>query len=98
MLFKDIPQATRGTIIDVRTAEEFMLGHCGNAINVPWDLHMYYLKELEHNPKPWIFVCESGWRSGLVIHSLKAMGYKDMYNIGSWFELMREQNETEPIP
>ena len=72
-----------------------MLSHCDRAINIPWDLHMYYLEELERLPRPWIFVCESGWRSGLVVHSLKAMGYANMYNIGSWFELMREQDEAD---
>lgn len=95
MFLKDIPKAKQGSIIDVRTREEFMLGHCRKAVHVPWDLHMYYLPELEALPKPWIFVCESGWRSGLVIHSLKALGYQDMYNAGSWFDLVREQDEAD---
>lgn len=95
MLFKNIPQGPQGTIIDVRTREEFMLGHCDHAINIPWDLHMYYLKELEELPRPWIFVCESGWRSGLVVHSLTALGYEELYNVGSWMELIREQNELD---
>jgi phage shock protein E len=91
MYLVDIPNARRGTIIDVRSSEEFLLGHAHRSVNIPWDMHMYYLTELAELPRPWIFVCNVGWRSGLVIHSLETIGFSDLYNGGSWLSVLQQQ-------
>ncbi|MCG8331454.1 MAG: rhodanese-like domain-containing protein [Chitinophagales bacterium] len=87
MWINDIPKNNEGVIIDVRPAEEYELMHAPNTINIPWDMHLYYLKELEALPKPWMFCCEAGYRSGLVVHSLSVLGYKEVFNIGRWQDI-----------
>jgi len=95
MYLVDIPNARRGTIIDVRTPEEFLLGHAPHSVNIPWDMHMYYLSELSELPRPWIFVCDVGWRSGLVIHSLKTIGFTELYNASSWLSVLQQEEAMD---
>ncbi|MCB0568461.1 MAG: rhodanese-like domain-containing protein [Phaeodactylibacter sp.] len=96
MLIQDIPNALQGTIVDVRSAEEFELAHANNSVNIPWDIHQYYLRELEGFPLPWIFVCEEGYRSGWVVMSLKMLGYEEVYNAGRWFDIDKEKENMIP--
>lgn len=95
MFLKDIPNGRNGTVIDVRSREEFELGHAADAVNIPWDLHMYYLDDLQELRKPWLFVCKEGWRSGLVVFSLKMLGFEDIYNLGRWIDVDRERAEMD---
>lgn len=95
MFLSEVPGYQSATIIDVRTREEFDLGHPANAVNIPWDLHWYYLEELEELPKPWVFVCEEGRRAGFVVFSLKMLGYEDIYNAGRWIDVINELNSRE---
>ncbi len=90
MFLSDVPSYQNATIIDVRSREEFDLGHSANAINIPWDLHWYYFEELEALPKPWVFVCEEGVRAGFVVFSLRMLGFEEAYNVGGWIDLDRE--------
>lgn len=87
MLWKEVPNIDHATVIDVRSEDEFTLGHPVNAVNIPWDVHQYYLKELEELPRPWVFVCEEGIRSGWVVLSLKMLGFKEVYNVGRWVDV-----------
>ena len=87
MLWKEIPNVNNASVIDVRSEEEYELGHPEQATNIPWDLHQYYLEELEALPRPWVFVCEEGIRSGWVVLSLKMLGFKDVYNVGRWIDV-----------
>jgi rhodanese-related sulfurtransferase len=81
---QDITNWRAGTVIDVRSKEEYELMHTERSVNIPWDMHLYYLEELKHLPKPWMFCCEEGFRSGLVAYSLSTLGHTEVYNIGSW--------------
>lgn len=94
MLIKDIPGARHASIIDVRSREEYDLGHPKGAVNIPWDLLRYYMDELKALPKPWIFVCEEGVRSGWVVFSLKMLGFDDIFNGGRWLDTDREMAEV----
>ena len=87
MLWKDVPNVKNASVIDVRSEEEYELGHPDKSVNIPWDLHQYYLEELESLPRPWLFVCEEGIRSGWVVLSLKMLGFKDVYNVGRWIDV-----------
>jgi len=91
MLLQEIPNAGRGTVIDVRTREEYDLGHPTAAVQIPWDLHLYYLDDLAELPKPWMFCCEEGFRSGLVVFSLQMLGFEEVYNVGRWIDVDRER-------
>lgn len=93
MLLQDIPNALEGTIIDVRTREEYELTHAADSVNIPWDLHLYYLKELEALPQPWILCCEEGWRAGWMTFSLRMLGFNEVYNAGRWFDMDKERND-----
>lgn len=98
MYLKDIPEARKGTIIDVRTREEYDLGHVPGSVHIPWDLHLYYLEEFSNLPRPLILCCEEGWRAGLVVLSLRTIGFEEVYNGGRWIDLYRETREwSEPI-
>lgn len=97
MLLKDVPLHMEGTLIDVRTREEYDLGHAEGAVNIPWDLHMYYLEELQNLPKPWLFYCEKGERSQWVVNSLKMIGFDEIYNVGEWLEIEHQLEEIGKI-
>ncbi|MCB9048213.1 MAG: rhodanese-like domain-containing protein [Lewinellaceae bacterium] len=93
MFIRDIPNAICGTVIDVRSREEYDLSHATGSINIPWDLHLYYLNELDELPRPWLLCCEEGIRSGWVALSLKMLGYEEVYNVGRWFDVDGEKAE-----
>ncbi len=94
MLLKNIPSSLHGTLIDVRTREEFDLGHVEGAVTIPWDLHLYYLDDLKKLPKPWLFYCEKGERSEWVVNSLKMLGFEEVYNAGEWIDLMHQMEDA----
>lgn len=98
MLLKYVPGGLRATVVDVRSREEFELGHAANAVNIPWDLHLYYLKELQELSKPLVFVCEEGWRAGVVVFSLRNIGFTEVYNLGRWIDIDRERAELVRSP
>jgi len=91
MLIRDISGFKKGTVIDVRSEEEFMLMRPKNAVNIPIGLLLYSLDLLQALPQPWIFCCEEGRRSGLAVHLLQNLGFEDLYNGGAWIDIDREQ-------
>ncbi|TXB67567.1 rhodanese-like domain-containing protein [Phaeodactylibacter luteus] len=95
MWLRDIQNLQHGTLVDVRNREEYDLNHIPGAVNIPWDIHLYYLDELQELPRPWILFCEEGYRSGLVALSLKALGFEEVYNGGSWRDAAQELDEIE---
>ena len=95
MWIEEVPNKEKGVLIDVRSNEEFELMHADNSVNIPWDMHLYYLEELAKLPKPWMFCCEAGYRSGLVVFSLRNLGYTEVYNVGRWFDV--KANQTEKV-
>lgn len=72
-------------VVDVRTAGEFVSGHIPHAVNLP-------LNELEadlphfvrHKGQILLLHCHSGVRSGIALKKLKALGYTNVYNLGSY--------------
>ncbi|MBV6655161.1 MAG: rhodanese-like domain-containing protein [Mameliella sp.] len=93
MWAKDIENVKKGTLIDVRYREEFDQNCVPGSINIPWDLHLYYLDELMELPKPLVFFCEEGYRSGLVTLSLQTLGFEEVYNGGRWFDVLHEMED-----
>jgi rhodanese-related sulfurtransferase len=73
-------------VVDVRTKTEYATGHIKGSINIP-------LQELSNNlskikkTNPVITCCASGMRSSTAASLLKAKGYNDVYNAGSWMTL-----------
>ena len=57
----------KGTVIDVRTPEEFSGGHFPNATNIPLDQVQQRIDEFKDMPKHILAFCRSGNRSGIAV-------------------------------
>jgi rhodanese-related sulfurtransferase len=73
-----------GTVIDVREPLELFLGKVKGSVNIPMGSIPSRLDELKKLPKPLIFVCASGNRSGQVVAYLQSQKWKDVRNGGAW--------------
>ena len=77
----------KGTVIDVRTPEEFSEGHYPNAINIPLDSVAQRINEFKEMPKPIVAYCRTGNRSGNAVAILKQNGINDALNAGGLDDL-----------
>lgn len=77
-----IAQNPKAPIIDVRTPQEFSEGHLANAININWN-GSNFKQEIEKFDKksPILVYCLSGGRSSSAANSMKAMGFKEVYEM-----------------
>ena len=74
-------------IIDVRTPAEFSTGHIPNSINIP--LTLLTKRIVRHDKdRQIILCCASGMRSATARTTLLSMGYRFVYDGGSWSKLM----------
>lgn len=71
-------------ILDVRTYDEYCEGCVKNSVNIPVNELPHRLKKLKDKKRPIITCCASGARSGMARRMLKARGYEQVYNGGSW--------------
>ncbi|TAF59923.1 MAG: rhodanese-like domain-containing protein [Flavobacterium sp.] len=76
----------RGTIVDVRTREEFMGGHVATSINIPLNEIPERLEEIKALASPLILCCASGGRSGQAEYYLSQQGVECL-NGGSWLNV-----------
>lgn len=70
-------------ILDVRTSNEYMGEHIGDAINI--DFHSETFKEdLNKLDKEKIYIvhCQIGGRSSKALDIMKGLGFKEAYNMG----------------
>jgi rhodanese-related sulfurtransferase len=74
-------------ILDVRTKVEYATGHIKGSINISVDQLSANLHRLPNKDVPIITCCASGMRSASAKSSLKANGYAQVYNGGSWGSL-----------
>ena len=80
--------AKGGVIIDVRTPGEYAGGHIKGSVNIPLQGLSGHLSRLKKD-KPIITCCASGMRSGSAKSMLKANGFTEVYNGGSWVQLKK---------
>ncbi|MDZ4752123.1 MAG: rhodanese-like domain-containing protein [Flavobacteriales bacterium] len=70
-------------LVDVRTPAEFKSGHVKGSVNVPLD-------QLEKKVSAWnrdeviVTCCRSGMRSSSAVQRMRAIGFKNVHNGGSW--------------
>ena len=76
-------------IIDVRTAQEFDHGHIPKSINIPVDRMNISAERIKAMKRPVILCCNSGARSGQALQALKSKGMKEVYNGGSWQNVLK---------
>jgi len=82
---------TGAQIIDVRTPAEFSTGHIPNSTNIP--LALLTKRIARHSKDSQIILCcASGMRSATARNTLLSMGYRFVYNGGSWNRLMSRIN------
>ena len=75
-----------GTIVDVRTYEEFMGGSVVGSINIPLNEIPARIEDLKALKAPLILCCASGGRSGQAHNYLSQLGI-ECYNGGSWLDV-----------
>ena len=72
-------------VIDVRSPWEFSSGHLDRAINIPLDdIETAVPKRVTDKNQVLLLHCASGMRSGVAKVRLKSMGYKGVFNLGSY--------------
>ena len=75
-------------IVDVRSKGEYQGGHVKGSINIPLDQLRTGMQKLDKK-KPIITCCASGMRSGSAKSVLKASGFEQVHNGGSWMNLRK---------
>ncbi|MFN8436492.1 MAG: rhodanese-like domain-containing protein [Cytophagales bacterium] len=78
-------------IIDVRTKEEFEMGHVPDAINIPLNEIPNKIAEIKSFDEEIILCCASGGRSAQATSYLKRFGL-NCTDAGSWTNLMKFNN------
>jgi phage shock protein E len=72
-------------VIDVRTAQEFNSGHLSQAYNFPLDeVEDLVLRQVKDKSKVLLLHCQSGVRSKTAKERLERIGYKNVFNMGSY--------------
>ncbi|MBI1223375.1 MAG: rhodanese-like domain-containing protein [Bacteroidetes bacterium] len=86
MTLETLIKSNQGTIVDVRTPEEFMGGNVVGSINIPVHEIGNRLNEVKGLQTPLILCCASGGRSGMATQMLQSQGV-ECYNAGSWLDV-----------
>jgi phage shock protein E len=72
-------------LMDVRTVAEYNAKRLTNAINIPLDQVQQELpRRMTDRSKVVLLHCRSGRRSGIAEKELRALGYTNVFNIGSF--------------
>lgn len=74
-------------ILDVRTRGEFQGGHVKGSMNIPLDQISSLQQKVKNKEQVIITCCASGMRSATAKGILRAQGYANVHNGGSWYNL-----------
>ena len=93
---KDVPPMTAGSVlIDVRSPEEYNVGHLAGAKLMPHDkIADLIVTAVPEKDTPLYLYCRSGRRVGIAIKTLKGLGYTVMYDLGG----MEDARKTLGLP
>ena len=84
-------------IVDVRSPAEFQEKHLPNAINIPLgDLKDLAPEKLPDKERVLLLHCLSGGRSAMGMRVLKGMGYRHVFNLGSYSRASRIVDSVQP--
>ena len=75
-----------GTIVDVRTREEFMGGNVNESVNIPLQEIQQRLSEIKSLKTPLVICCASGGRSAVATNFLSSLGI-ECVDGGSWLNV-----------
>jgi phage shock protein E len=74
-----------GMLIDVRSVNEFESGHIMQASNMPLDrIEMMLPSAVRDKNKVLLLHCSTGVRSAIAKKKLEDLGYKNVFNLGSY--------------
>ena len=77
-------------VIDVRTPAEFNASHLPSAINIPLDqIETALPRRVKDKSQVLLLHCHSGMRSGVAKKKLNALGYTNVFNMGSYGRAMQ---------
>lgn len=76
-----------GIIIDVRSKNEYAMGHIKGSKNIPLNSLPNAMGKLKKKDQPIITCCASGRRSSSAKSILRNHGYTDVHNGGGWRNL-----------
>lgn len=93
MMAEQLIKENKGTIVDVRSRDEFMGGHASNSINIPLQEITSRMDELKLLKQPLILCCASGNRSGQAHNFLTQQGV-ECINAGSWLDINYYQSKN----
>ncbi len=77
-------------ILDVRSKGEYAGGHIRDSVNISVNQLESNLNKFKDKNKTIITCCASGMRSASAKSILKANGYTNVHNGGSWFSLQNK--------
>lgn len=84
-------EKAKGVWIDVRTPAEYQAGHLSGAANIPHEQIAQQIASLTSNKdEPIHLYCQSGRRAGLVLATLKQLGYTNVQNHGGYEDLRKQ--------
>jgi phage shock protein E len=72
-------------LIDVRSAGEFTAQHLPQAVNIPLsEIETVIARKVKDKNQVLLLHCQGGGRSNAAMKKLRAMGYPNAYNLGSY--------------
>ena len=83
----------RPYIIDVRTPQEYKMGHIQKAVNIPLDQIRDNAEKIRKMDKPVVTCCQTGSRSGRARRILLKKGVPDVHNGRGWVSLKQLMKE-----
>lgn len=92
MTIEQLIVGNQGTIVDVRTPEEYRGGHVAGSVNIPLQEIPNRISDLKELKSPLVLCCASGGRSGQATHYLSNQGI-ECYNAGSWLDVNYYQSK-----
>jgi len=81
---------TGAIVLDVRTPAEFQQGHVEGAINIPIEKLRDNMHQLVNKQMIIIACCTDGAKSWYAKNLLDSVGYKHVYDAGSWSKLKKK--------
>lgn len=93
MNVEKIIKEKKGTIVDVRTVQEYRGGNVKGSINIPLQEIEQRMDELKKLEQPLVLCCASGGRSGQAHSYLLHQGI-ECFNGGSWLDVNYYQSQT----
>ncbi|MEX1063113.1 MAG: rhodanese-like domain-containing protein [Balneolaceae bacterium] len=88
--FKEKLKTDPGVIVDVRTPEEYQEGHladAGHHMNFLSDEFEQKIDNLDKEETYYLY-CRTGNRSGKAMKKMQRAGFKQVYNVGGYDELV----------